>query len=90
MRIIAETIHTACHNGGIHSPCESFDGQWHSLAVRSADNKPLTLYQLQRDLWKAVEDISKKDIVDELKRLNKTVICSARETTEVSNIKRKV
>ena len=50
MRNIAETILTACHNSGIRIPCESFDGQWHSLAVRSADNKPLTLYQLQRDM----------------------------------------
>ena len=90
MRIIAETIHTTCHNGGIHIPCESFDGQWHLLAVRSADNKPLTLYQLQKDLWKVVEDMSKKEIVDELKSLNKTVICSLSDTEETGIITRTV
>ena len=90
MRHISETIHTTCHNGGIHIPCESFDGQWHLLAVRSADNKPLTLYQLHRDLWKVVEDMGKKDIVEELKSLNKTVICSVSETKQMGLRKGKV
>lgn len=73
MRGISELVYNTCHMNGLHITCQSFDGQWHVLVVRSVDNKPLTLYQLQRELWKEVEKRNKKDIMSELKSLNKTV-----------------
>ncbi|XP_052820581.1 uncharacterized protein LOC128246428 [Mya arenaria] len=71
MRRIAECVHTECHRQGIHIPCESFDGQWHNIVTRTTENKPLTIHQLQRDVWQAVEKLSKKDIVSKIKEVNK-------------------
>ena len=50
-RNIVEEVHNNCHKAGIHIPCSSFDGQWHTLAVRDANGKPLTILQLQKDVW---------------------------------------
>ena len=41
----------------------SIDGQWINLMVRDASGKPLTLLQLQKDVWSKVEKISKPDLV---------------------------
>ena len=85
MRRIAEEVHTRCTNNGIHVPCQSFDGQWHTLVVRSVTGAPLTTLQLQKDVWKSVEKMAKKDIVSELAQLNKEVIVlDIRETNEES------
>ncbi|KAH3882766.1 hypothetical protein DPMN_006711 [Dreissena polymorpha] len=74
MRFIAEEVHTRCTQTGINVPCQSFDGQWHPLVVRSLDGQPLTAFQLQKDLWKRVEKMSKSALLVELKSMNKNVI----------------
>ncbi|KAH3754241.1 hypothetical protein DPMN_188905 [Dreissena polymorpha] len=74
MRFIAEEVHTRCTQTGINVPCQSFDGQWHPLDVRSLDGQPLTAFQLQKDLWKRVEKMSKSALLVELKTMNKNVI----------------
>lgn len=43
------------------------------IAVRSVDGKPLTLLQLQKDLWKEVTQMQKKTLIDEFKSLNKSL-----------------
>jgi hypothetical protein len=73
MRKIAENVHTQCTESGIHVPCQSFDGQWHTLVVRDVEGEPLTIFQLQKDIWRRVEQRSKKDLIDEIKQLNKDV-----------------
>lgn len=35
-RNIVEKVHDKCQAHGIHVPCESFDGQWHSIVVGSS------------------------------------------------------
>ena len=40
----------SCYDQGIHVACTCFDGQWFRLAVRDANDKPLTLLQLQKDV----------------------------------------
>ncbi|KAH3847300.1 hypothetical protein DPMN_089620 [Dreissena polymorpha] len=70
MRTIAEHVMNECRNAGIHIPAVSFDGQWHVLSVRDDNDKPLTVLQLQKDVWREVEK-KKVDIVKELKDLNK-------------------
>ncbi len=74
MRQIAEEIHTRCYESGVHVPCQSFDGQWHTLVVRSLTGEPLTIFQLQKDVWRSVEKMSKSAILVELKSLNKNVV----------------
>jgi hypothetical protein len=72
IRDITEEVHTCAHNNGIHVPCSSFDGQWHGIVIRSTDNKPLTILQLQKDVWNSVIKMSKCDIISEVRKLNRT------------------
>lgn len=60
MRLIVEEVHKKCHVHGIHIPCQSFDGQWHGLVTRTKDGCPLTILQLQKDVWKEAEQKKEK------------------------------
>ncbi|CAC5393851.1 unnamed protein product [Mytilus coruscus] len=40
-----------CADNGIDVICSSFDGQWIKQATRTCEDKPLTLLQLQKDVW---------------------------------------
>ncbi|KAH3724879.1 hypothetical protein DPMN_050706 [Dreissena polymorpha] len=71
MKRIAEHVLNVCHDAEIHIPAISFDGKWHLLAVRDANNKPLTKLQLQKDIWKEIEGKKKQEVLAELKVLNK-------------------
>ena len=39
------------------------------MVVRSVQRKPLTMLQLQKDVWKDVLNTSKKEILNELKKV---------------------
>ncbi|KAH3898006.1 uncharacterized protein LOC127864724 [Dreissena polymorpha] len=71
MREIAEEVHNRCHESGIHIPCQSFDGQWHNLVVRDSENNPLTTLQLQKDVWREVEQTKKTEVVSKFRGMNK-------------------
>ncbi|KAH3696893.1 hypothetical protein DPMN_084376 [Dreissena polymorpha] len=71
MRDIAEEVHNRCHESGIHIPCQSFDGQWHNLVVRDSENNPLTTLQLQKDVWREVEQTKKTELVSKFRGMNK-------------------
>ena len=65
-------MHTECTKAGLHIPCQSFDGQWHSMINRSVTGKPLTVYQLQKDVWHETEKRQKSDIIKEISTINRT------------------
>ncbi|MEW8546432.1 MAG: YqaJ viral recombinase family protein, partial [Candidatus Thiodiazotropha sp.] len=80
MRKIYESVMAECNKKGLHVPAISFDGQWHNIAVRSCDNKPLTLLQLQKDVWRESERTQKSEIVKMFDSLNKNVNYMLEET----------
>ena len=51
MRSMLEEVLQACHDGGIHVACTAFDGQFIKLALRDLNDRPLTLAQLQKDVY---------------------------------------
>lgn len=76
MRLIVEEVHKKCHVHGIHIPCQSFDGQCHGLVTRTNDGCPLTILQLQKDVWKEAEQKKKNENIAFFKQMNKDVKCS--------------
>ncbi|CAG2221722.1 unnamed protein product [Mytilus edulis] len=101
VRKVLEQVHTECHKAGIHIPAVSFDGQWHNIVTRSASGKPITIYQLQKDVWQEAERTSKSDIIKVLSDLGKaftwttwtkeegtTSLCEYPEYSRVTSIKR--
>ena len=73
MRNILEPVLDTCKQAKIHVPAISFDGQWHNIAVRDVNEKPLTMLQLQKDVWKRVEKMPKRDILKSIFEMNKDV-----------------
>ncbi|KAH3888912.1 hypothetical protein DPMN_012957 [Dreissena polymorpha] len=73
MRNISESVLNTCAEAGIHIPAVSFDGQGHNIAVRDVNEKPLTLLQLQKDVWKTVERMPKNDVLKSIASKNKVV-----------------
>ena len=72
LRNLLEHVQTLCKEAGLHIPAISFDGQWHNVAVRGIDNQPMTLLQLQKDVWRETEKMQKSTIVQKFTQLNKT------------------
>ncbi|CAC5367690.1 TBCD [Mytilus coruscus] len=74
MRTMNEHILEECNARGIDIVCTCFDGQWIKLATRDVDERPLTLLQLQRDVYETaskekrntiLKHLSEKPIADE-------------------------
>lgn len=71
MRKIFESVLNECKRADLHVPAASFDGQWHNIAVRDSKNIPLTVMQLQKDVWKRVEQMTKREQLKQISLVNK-------------------
>ena len=50
---------------------EAYDGQWANLVFRDHHDKPLTLFELQRDCWLKFKSMSKEKLVNFIEGLSK-------------------
>ncbi|CAH1779699.1 unnamed protein product, partial [Owenia fusiformis] len=66
MRSMNEEIMSFLQEKQIKVPCLSFDGQWAKIANRSKDGKPLTLLQLQKDVWATTKKMTKEELLTSL------------------------
>lgn len=74
LREMVEHVVQVCMQKGLYIPVCSFDGQWYRMAVRDRNEKPLTLLQLQRDVYLSAKSMSKTELVNFFYALN-TVKC---------------
>jgi hypothetical protein len=79
-RQIVEYVRNKCHQENLHIPCSSFDDQWHNMAVRDVCGRPLTILQLQKDVWSDTKKIQKSTILKEFSNLN-THVTWTKETS---------
>ncbi|CAC5400819.1 unnamed protein product [Mytilus coruscus] len=101
MRTMNEHILEECNARGIDIVCTCFDGQWIKLATRDVDERPLTLLQLQRDVYETaskekrntiLKHLSEKPIADDLEndvcaiRNEKGSECHIRTITETLEV----
>jgi hypothetical protein len=64
MRAMNDSVIRACHEKGVRIVGMSIDGQWEKLVTRDASEKPLTLIQLQKDVWNEANSQSKQSLCD--------------------------
>ena len=57
-----------CEENGLAVLATASDGQWHKYGVRNWDGKPLSVLQLQRDLWNDMKSQSKVSILSEIRK----------------------
>ena len=70
VRGILDDIVEECTSRGLHVKVISFDGQFLEFATTDADGLPLTICNLQKEIWKEAREISKKDILQFLLSMN--------------------
>ena len=65
LKSVIETLYA----NGIELACLSTDGQFHKIICRGIEDRPLTLGQLQKDVWKGAVRKSKPELLAAVKTL---------------------
>ena len=63
----------ALRDNNVNIACLSTDGQFHGIICRGLQDRPLTLGQLQRDVWKEASHHAKSDLLKDIKTLGAVV-----------------
>lgn len=71
MRGMCDDVLTACRSHGINVVGMAFDGQWIKLINRNSQNEPLTLLQLQKDVFGKACKVTKGKQIQYLKEVSK-------------------
>ncbi|XP_071133796.1 uncharacterized protein [Mytilus edulis] len=66
MREMHEDVLRMCHEKKINVVASCFDGQWAKLSTRDKNDKPLTIMQLQRDVYSEASKLTRDAIVKKL------------------------
>lgn len=69
MKDMMEQVIMTCEEHNVSVVATASDGQWHNYGVFNNDDKPLTMLQLQRFLWKEVKALTKAELTAWLKKL---------------------
>ena len=59
------------HNHDINVLVEAYDGQWAGLVFRDHNDKPLTLFELQRDCWLKFHKMAKDKLITFLEGISR-------------------
>ena len=70
-RLMVDKVIEECESKGMPILVVSTDGQWGRYGTRSFKDGPLTRLQLQKDLWHEIQALSKTELKNWLKELNK-------------------
>ena len=65
-RKMMNDVRTYLHRKNVNVLVEAYDGQWSGLVFRSAQNEPLTLFELQRDAWTTYATLAKDKLLQHL------------------------
>ena len=66
--MLKEVVHTL-YEYDVEVACLSTDGQFHNIICRGLGDRPLTLGQLQKDVWKSVVKMAKPELQTNIKSL---------------------
>ncbi|VDI01697.1 Hypothetical predicted protein [Mytilus galloprovincialis] len=70
MRKMLDQVLLECYHRGLYIPVVSFDGQWNNVAIRDNNGKPLTILQLQKDVFNQAKRETKSAILNMISRSN--------------------
>ncbi|CAG2249712.1 unnamed protein product [Mytilus edulis] len=90
MRAMHSGILQTCHEKNVDVLCSCLDGQWIKLATRDINNNPLTLLQLQRDVWDKARKETRDGIISKLstssmvRKMNEDVVIHKSSTGSLS------
>ena len=63
------------HNHDINVLVEAYNGQWADLVFRNHNDKPLTLFELQRDCWPKICKMAKDKLITFLEGISRNKQC---------------
>ena len=74
------------HQHKINVLVKAYDGQWSSLVFHDLNDKPLTLFKLQRDCWLKFKTMSQEKLINFVESLSKNTVQNLQEWTSTSMI----
>ena len=66
-REMTDYVIKKCKENGLSVMATSSDGQWHKYCIRDDKNNPLTVLQLQKDVWSEIKSKPKSSLLKELR-----------------------
>lgn len=63
MRTLLDYVFLHLYDEKTRILCTAMDGQWAGVVNRDRNDKPLTEFELQRDVWKQFNDMKKSDLI---------------------------
>ena len=70
MRCMIEQVLYESYTRGLYIPVIAFDGQWYNIAVGNRNGEPLTLLQLQKDIYNEAKQETKSALLKRLYQAN--------------------
>ena len=86
LRTMVDDVLKECSVRGLYVPVCSFDGQWCRLVIRDKESKPLTVLQLQKDVFSEAKKLSKAEIVKKISECNVIKVENVEQLQAVANI----
>ena len=85
-RKMVTDVRNFLHHHNINVLAEVYDGQWSSLVFQDANDKPLTLFELQRDCWLKFIETLLKNSRENLDQWTSTTL-NVEEAKRIGNIR---
>ena len=83
-RQMVTDVRNFLHRHKINVLVEAYDGQWSSLVFHDHNDKPLTLFKLQRDFWLKFKTMSQEKLINFIESLSKNTHLNLDEWSSTS------
>ena len=70
-RQMVSDVRDFLHTNNINVLIEAYDGQWSNIVFRDSEDKPLTLFKLQRDSWLKFKSMSQEKLVNFIESISR-------------------
>ena len=71
MKSATDQILNECRENGLKILGFATEGQWIKLMSRDSKDKPLTVFQFQKDIWNSTKSLSKQALIKRISETNK-------------------
>ena len=86
MRLMLDKVLQVCYENGMYCPVVSFDGQWYLIAIRDNNDRPLTVLQLQKDVFQEAKNQSKSALTKHMFNTNVVEVSDLEELRRVVDL----
>ena len=88
LREMIENVLMECASAGLYVPVCSFDGQWYRISVRDRNDFPLSILQLQKDVYHEIKRLPANVILSVISNKNSIKCSTFEELLQLADVKK--